>query len=1750
MANNQGVPVHPLTGGLDLKSPPTRVAPGSSPDLDNVALHNMAVERRGGFTPFIRQTSRLNAIQNRGRHGRAAENTTGPPFPDTDYLIVPGGLYAGHRDVLDDLVSETTLEFFLRIDDLTNEHGGNGESGAVPWGPAPYQLFVRPILSKGPVKRTQDPTTTGYVAGGASQNWQVANPYGATNTTRAMPWAIWLQNTSVLPGVTWRFHFAVHARQGATWALEFMTSSIEPRVGAVYHVIATVSFSGKIMRLRIGEVTDANTIPTYVYNTHAMNAASVASTGNLQPVQVFDMPQHFVEQGAGTATLPAGLGFNAAAQGGYWFAAKRFEGAIEDIAIHQGDLLAAAAGALDRNTKYDPEALPATVRQFWSMTEPGMEVVPEMTGQGNHLYFSPRGPIHDGVSGGVRKGGSWWFNGQTSYAIAKLGEGVKGFLGATDDGNPNWRYFFDETGGDRDEAAMQSLVKTNEPHGIGVEFWCDAIEPNFEQVLIEIHSVLRLAIETDGTLVGYCRDNSSNVGVKVIPQYQATRVVSNDVVQPGRRYHVVLLRHNGGQDMSIFINGVLDANVGGLAASDPDGQPIGGLTIGMGQYRPTTDTTDLVAQIEPVAETGANEQINTDHRSGFMGRMEAAFVICGDGKRPPVYRDQQETDWRLEQARLWEHVGGPPGTALRADDANDLVSTEVGDGAVVAPSGDAQLGVPLRYALDDAGNVNPAFYVLPAGAPAHHELRLIGTTAAPTGGAYTDARQVLTYFVLGRWVMDRDDRLNGTHGRYSEAEYRNHASATLDHNVHKLVHQQVSTVKDELGALGPLERRCVESDVMSDADATFGARGYQHRLRPYKFSSPWELGPKWAKGLAFPRSGQTHVSLLADWEHEETGERFLLTATGRSLYWARQIWRRASPFAGEPDTLVPWSFGSEDSYIRLPHGHASQGLTAANDIEIDFWIYPQRLDGRRLLVFRGELSTSATSGINYLIYLEDGSLNFVGTQTGGTVAHRIMEAAINNSPRPGVSLKANAWNYVVVSLSSAGGPVVFTVNGIVVPTTAVAGWTARGAGGNDAATEPVHLLGLPAHAAELTIQKTTGPTTQETIRLEGFQGYITAFRLRNSLALPTLVPATRPADDASTYYLQQLDDGTGWTFLESAATVAGQDGVAHLDELVCIHEGLDESRGAPYRGVAYRNAFYVTNGRSDPHWIRFRSFTDPRGPFEVTRLGMAAPARVGRTFITLMGNTNHASAVYQMWMSFLDRDGLESDPALLFARTIGPFDTLLVANLPRSPDPQVVGRRFYLSPDAGGQAIQHLDLPDNTSYDWEFELPATGLAVETGRRLPAPRAKQIAVGQGSMWLANLTDIPAGRNAFQVSDGASVAWWPGLLLQAVDSEDGKAIVAMNSMLGGRVYLHKRDSVWEEQLGGTNLPIPFNVNPSIGIGGGATTYDNGMYGAGDKGVHLFSGADVQYASRGLEADYRDLDLDDEAIELFWGIYWWPDSHYWLSVRERGRATARRLYVLHTDLQTIIAGFGQQPWSRWTVPDHTYLGTILDPNTREPVALLGTPSGQILRYDPDNTVDVAPASGTLTGTASATSAASLTMAGAVFDTIGPGLRGAIVRITDTDGTVYEREIERNTSTALFWTGNITFVGLPSFEIGGYESYWTSPWFAFQREGKFEHLESLDFTFDPSPATLEVLVQSAIGAVPTQRAWPTATQETLTLDMTSGWQEQTLRVRNATRGRYHRIRFGLRTPLQRFSVSAYQPRVAESGQRGGRSA
>lgn len=1811
----------PLVGGLEASMPPHMLGPSESPDLLNVVLNNNGVEKRGGFVPLTREHPRLSSIKNRGHHARARIQNTGTAA-DSNILIVPGCAYAGHRQIYETLNLALAVEMFCRIDDLTTEHVGNQRGNALDEvyytanDTTPFTIKVRPILSKGPAKRWYDADAVNGPAENNQIQWRIPASPGGTSywgpgvAEASMPFCIYLYNNAG----NWEFRVSWHSVLTGTNQFELLTiripfGTLAPRTDVTYHLIFSMQH-GLSATFRVGVFTDRISEPTYYSSSSIINTGGGAVTfSNYRapasfttgPIQLFDCPQEFIEAPTAVSTArPPGLALSGATDGGYWFACTRFEGSVEDVAIWSTHKLLAGATTLDRGSKLDLSAQAQTdIVSYWSMAEPGMQFVREMTGRGNHLYFIPAGPIYDNTLGSPRSGtkACWWLNGQTSYIKPDLdyrpsntvADATAGYSAFQEDGHPNWRYRIVGPAAvtdvpSREVSFYQRMVLGNYGHGIEVTFWADSIEPRFEQVIMEVHGVLRLVIDVDGKLTGYCRNDATGASLNYL--YQATggggghnHLASGFLIEPGRRYTVALYRDTGGTTLRMIVNGVQVASTS-VVANSANGWLVGGITIGMGSVTLNGYTDSLAGAYPTTGTPPSPNQINIDPRSGFIGRVESARLLGGEYTSVPNYKHEDVDDYRIAQKGLWNtpSAGSESILQLEAESGEEYsANLSPGHGLVtggkLVPFIDRFL-IPRDYvAIYGNTNTNSNYGIAP-GVALIQSGGFVRDPAGSENGYGVRHGGVKTYHTIARWVFDIDDQDAAYAGSYKNRVEAYISGATTLFDTYRSTHFQLSNVTDEVGTLSCVLKCCIESDHFSlqYRGTGFGTPFVSLRRsgRPYHYKAPTELAPTWAPGLARPLTGTNEIALIADWQHQQSNEKFLVVACDRQFYWAKPGWRNASPFV-EPSPVSVWAFGQPDDHIKMLATHSQQEMrkSGANwsTLTVELWVHPQRLDGYRMIACKGDLSINQ---VNYAIGAIDGSLCVFGTSNTATATWAFREGTYTGATLyPRATLRANAWNHVYVLLgqttsTGAGSATVQAwVNGAKVTMTLDPNLTALTAFPPDGANFPLYIGGVPEHQRTIA-----APSFVK--QWSSWCGFLSEFRSTNAEEAAFFSAANfgypkrvRYSDSASTYYLIHLNEGEEWSVANSAAAGAGDHGTLHLRELIQIDTNaaaIDSSKGYTYDHIVFRDELIVTNGVSYPQRIQFTSFSDPKGPFRRYRLGVDAPFSV-EAIVTPFGFTEPAPPAtnprnyyrqegdYEIAVSFLTASGDESEPTTIARKTLtGTFTYcgFRVNYLPRSPDPQVVGRRIYVSAAGGGNPLFHSDIPDNETQDFQVYGPPAGDVVEVGTRLPAPKARHITVGTGTVFLGYLTESAAGSNAFTFNDPASISYFPFANQLLVDSENGKAITGFRAHLG-TLFIMKRDSTWHFSLQGVGNPTEagaylFPVSESVGLPGGLVSFDNLLYGTGERGPYSFDGSNHVFLGRSLKDDYIAFNLTDESMLAIDGAFERPNSQYWLSMRQDGASYNEYCYVLHTNVGD------RQQWTKLRLPKHTVLAGILLPTTQQQAIVIGTIHGQILRYASDVTIDghgntkqdnaLTPLAGTVSS-GTTTSFIPVLAIGSALDTVGDGLRGCTVQVNGLN-----RTIERNTSTTIYFRDALPGAASGDFLIGPFDSYWTSGWVDPQPYGRWLEARFLDLDFAASNTNLTIENHVA-HAIPVGRSFP-AGAETRNASLADGYLRQPLPVQTKNVGRYFRVRFSSNAQNDKWLVTGWGLRYGDAGVRG----
>lgn len=1265
-----------LTGGLDRKTPPNRLDPSVSPNSENVLHHDMTAKKRGGFVPFAKSHARLAALKNRGYHARSKLYSTATE--DSDYLIVPGMMVAGHRTDYDNL-DTFTIEFFCTVDDLTKEHGGDSQQTGV-FGGAPYRLSIRPIVSKGPVKKTlwdSSIWTTAETAAPGGMDWEFppsasASFYDVTgsSTNAGLPFAVYLWQSTV--DDEWYFNFSVQGVAGTDWTLPTVQSSIIVETGPIYHVIASCEF-GTIQGIKVGiwdeefgafQYEPDNPAGAGKFVTQTLVGVSMAGSSPT-PIQLFDCPQAFIENPTGAQPLandvPTGWGYDASA-GGYFFRSKRFEGTIDDLVIWREAIADEDETGFDRRLeKLDLDNLDHDIVNYWDMSSGDFDVVKEGLGKGNHFFPSPAGPVTTQLVGGrsSERSTSWYFNGVTSYAMPHLWR------------HPSWR--LTET---QERAFLRQVLDNELGLGLAATFRPDSVAEPFNQVVAEIHGVMQLSINPSGKIQGMCRGDSSGA---LRPVYSSV-VESSFVVEAGIRYDVALfwgIPTNGNRPLTLFVNGQAEDTINVPRDVDhaDDKYPPGGMTFGMGARNWTSHTQNSVGDADDL--TADEVTVMVDSRSGFIGVIEEVKILSGSF--PPSadglldqeqYRDQNKDDWTIQQPKLWvapsdanrnvvstwaldltarlgtgSTTGG--GHALRASTWNQnreepQIYAQQGDGT-------GHVIYPDLLRVGDGGVEGPSYSgfsyglaALLAGQLSHISIETFWVFARWQLGAYTEQVQR-----SGCWHYGQEGRPPST----TPAKRRDW--------LHGIWEQNALDQTEDTGNLGRFVfKRCKEPDLITEImETSWATLGYTapsptqvgyggafHAQRPYGFMDPDELAPIWTEGLAMPPLGKTEVTLAHDFTEMRSRENLRIAASSRNIYWMHPVWRAESPF-DEDSPASLWSAGAPGDYVRFGASTLNAAYASLDDdsfsgdwslLHFECWLKPHKLDGFRLVAAKGDYRAQTW---NYVIGFLEGALTVTGTLATGSWQYREEQGA-----GLGSRLRPNAWNHLWVRMGRDGvgsASVYAWINGEPAKLILSSGYVALDSDTPDSQTAGLYMCGLPRGRERID-------NGVEVILAKPWCGLITEFRQLwddESPVVPTgphppsslvgiVVPTRRYEDDEDpdeAVYHVHLDQTYGWYCpniapYRPASTIGNPDnGIVQLKQWIRIDgPKMRDSTGWPWRAIALRDRLYLTNGVQDPLELAFTKWSDPKGPFRLWRMGMEAGKRAQHSPTTYLYDPHDA----------------------------------------------------------------------------------------------------------------------------------------------------------------------------------------------------------------------------------------------------------------------------------------------------------------------------------------------------------------------------------------------------------------------------------------------------------------------------------------------------------------------------------------------
>lgn len=1728
----------PVLGGLNTKLPATMMDPQFSPDLMNVVVRDGVTTPRGGLTPLFLDRMRGDSVKAEGYRTTAALADGGASSTtDGEFVIQPGFMLAGHRDVYNQGDGSIDVALWFQVGKLTAQQGGNASGVAGAFFPAPYTVKLQPIISKGPCRKSESYRNPWIVT--PATQWGTASDSG-------LHFCVYLWNDGTGTAPVWSLRLSAHVLIAGSWTLQTVASTVPVTEGGRYHILAQVTTTRVALRVaRLHGELDAG----YVEDETVFAAGTIGR--NLCPVMVFDCPQQLVvATTVGSATQRPGFGLASSASGSYWFGTLRPDGVVDQVAIWGSQPALPTLASLERKTRL-PYTGQAGLSSLWSMGGYSLDYIREETGRGNHMFFVPRGPVTVPDDGG-KEGGSWFYNGNTSFTLLN-----------TD--SPNWR-FYDLTAAK--PAAMYSLVRDNMAHGIIVEFWPDSIETTSAQVIAEIHGVLRLELDPTGIFKGWCRSGNVSAVATTAQEmgllYQGT-ANSVTVAKPGHRYTVALMRRDGGANLDIYVDGKLEGTVAvapsnfAAVATSGNSHPPGGVTIGIGSFERMMRGA---SPTDPGMAT--SNEINTDSASGFVGRVETfRIVTTANGVALAAKQGPEDPDsWRFSESRLWANPVGGNRLVLNPRDGDDTCRN-VGRGAIPTLATQEQTGQQVAQSI----NVSSALgYALSQNTMqssvgddqfGHDVLSAIGARIYHT----------LCYYRFN--IDDRDQQYGGSYILGFERRYLTSAVVTspvYDRHPVKHTHLQESQVRDQVGLIGACWRCCSEGDILSDAaiDLAAGAarQGSSHRQRPYEFSCPVELGLSWVPGLIGSTDGSTPVTLLADYDVQIESRRLTIAACGRQLYWAKPAWDRGAL----------WFAGGASSHCVGDTATQTLNLVAGNTIVLSMWVLPRRLDGQRVLASKRNCDPVAVQSgidhlINWLIYVDNGAIVVAGVE-GGTFHWRWMEGSIPagaTDVSASSSLKVGRWNHVHVTIVQ-GSSVVVRVNGERIALANCNGLTGplrSDPMGSGLPIEPLQLYlgGFPEGFTKTDLPSTAGSPFP--LDMLSWDGLMQDFAARTSVDATRWsgddgFPYPRGTQDPGAVFWLPMNEGDGWLLRNSVD--AGADLDVNIQEFFGIHGGMQTEENRYYKYVAFRDQLVVTNGAARPTAVKFQGF-DKKVPFIVNTVGVDAPVpndvqlQVGTTVGTAI-----TDGLYLIFVTFITAEGLESEAALCaaFELTGGPFGSLTFAllQLPRSPDPQVVRRRIYVSGNGGGAAIFNRDVLDNESSQIDFAASdlVTGLGPPSGTNLPAPRGRHIAIAGTSLVLADLPDVPAGQNSFAFSgtDEISLFTIQGLAV-TLDSEDGKPITAIGHNLG-QAFFAKRNSMHMLSVGAIVTAQEVDaqvrlVQASDGIGGGIAAASNLLYGCGDRGVFVFNNTDMSYLSDSVEPTWRtEVDRGDSGdglgLYVMNGAFLRPFSQYWVSVRRRGEESKDTLLCL--DLAT-------GGWTTHRTMPHSVMG-ILEAVVSNPTIAVGTMNGRVLWMDNDMLVDGATADANSRGavtlqasTGLSGTSTSLTVSGGNFPTTLSGLQGVTVTIVYNGGTI-DRTIEWNDADTITWNEPLPgWTSFTSFVVGAYDKYWTSPWLQRGTIGQPQELRRLSVETLPQVGDLQVDVAAIQRQVQPQRLWPTDVNaiETFTFDMLQGVTRRGFLPREQKDGAYHRVRFGTYGIQDPFALIGYTPEFSVSQSR-----
>lgn len=1583
--------VRPAVGGIQTKYPSPICIETQSPDALNVLYHRRTTLRRDGCVPVNRYLAPRNSLRNRGR-SLLAVRTGSAPGVNQNYKVVPGYGFIGHRDHFNDYDDGTNTT--LTVSFLTTpEPTGDDPNEQANWFNFNENAGVnntysyRPILSKGPLRASRHAlgertawSIFVYNAGAGDVRWGAyvqsniaASPLLLISSAGA--------RTNPKPFHTYRITLSITATgnhpAGTGQAILSVTELLGD--GTVVRNSYTQALTGRI---------PMNSCPIQVFDMPRAQIEAPVLNGGLATAAGY---------------WRTALRYEGRIQDiSYWSVDKTTNGA--DFAFAETmtplDTSVTQAGLLGH---WAPETHTYYNRGPASWKE-DQTLIPESRGLDAPIMLGPNVPVWQRINGKT----GLYFDGRTSYAFMPTsvnaaaspltvatpphinqitvvdGSKFVDKVGATivigvgtgtaesrtivsvtgnviavtpntvgahaigdyaavygSDRNPSYN-----SAGSANLNSFESMVLGipaggESIHTIQVTFIPDSFEYRNDdggtevpaQTIFHWGGVVSFGITSRG------RPYMLPWGNAGFPAFVAATHAAANTLIPGQRYTFLYAR-NTDIAAELYVNGRLQLSVVTTAPQ------IYKLDAGLPSF------------ILGVSENGRNtilEDIGeTEPETHFVGRIEDVRVgnqrVIGTFNPDPflsLSRDLVESDLYINAQQLVE-----------INDTNAaLVSRRAFEDAAAHLFVDVQgLGTTFTKSPFFASFVkrvlvtngsNDTTYTLPSTPP-----------SPPIG--FDDLRDRKARFscFLGWWNFDEN-----TLESKLESRYRDNRETTATAAAYQF-YQQDLAVPDKLGFSFPLTLRSREPDVEMIAAALAA-------VFTWKDATPWELIPRLAAGLVPALPETNPITLIA--QLKTNARNAVFAAAANTIYWLKPPWEKGDspyPLDADPNPYSLFASGRMRNHISI--GPNSTWDLSNADLTIEFWMKVPELGVRREIA----LNWSGTTVNNYnwrVMLTEYGALQVDGVAGAGywrigTVASLV--AGDFHTP-----IVPGRWHHIAITIDvSAIANDRIWIDGTAQPMgTALGAHAAGWVGGQGFKWIAGHAIGLGS------------PDITNNSFAEPFFGYLRDFRVSTGLRYTTnfVRPRTPLAADGTTVSLLPLNDGEDLSASASGSTVAR--GTIRMEEMLPILDGSplcsNSSERFPYSWTQYLDVVYLTNGLGVPLAIRGRAFAGPRprsqppaggSPrpfgFSVARYGVSQPGfdiprLIGQVPVTV-SPVFAENAPLTVAVTFLSEDGIESNPQvydLVVPRmdVTGPdvigWTRLILDGIPRSLEPHVVARRIYTGATSPTLVEPEERMADNISDETELlAIAGIGETVEVNKAAPPP-ARFVTIFRGQSYLLNQPLLAPLELYVSEPLNAAVGTtvenfnFPSGIFRL--EEGGTGHGTTGTFLAehlGSLFCGKRDSIF--QIGVSNLLNNYSlqrVATSKGFAGGhsVAAFDNHLFGAMEKGVHVFDAAGINYIGEDLEGIWNTLDLSETAMLLMRGVYHEPTNQYWLTIRRQGEAFGREILVF--DKVTQDPATGRHPWSLLSTVRHSYLGKVEDEVDDAQLLYLGTPDGQVMEF-----------------------------------------------------------------------------------------------------------------------------------------------------------------------------------------------------------